>query len=393
MFSLGLVRKLHDLPCLKRSYSIYMPKYLWGIIGIYIFKRLFKHEKPLLFMIKKIIAILLALSMLFSVCACKREEKLNYEILGELVDGAGRTINVRSDAKDATIASVYFVAAPFFVALGLEDRVLAVNARNSFWTMASEGLGKAGTVGKGTVDLEKLASYKPTALVHRSNDPETVAAVEKLGIDVICITVENAEDIIKTLDLLGTYFGAEERAKEAKDWFNGKIEMIDNIVSTIPMEKRKTAMLIGGEPGRVAGYDMMQSWMIEKAGGISVIKEGENHNWINIGLEKVFSYNPEYIFCTSSAARNYTVDELLANPAWSAMTAVINKNIYDVPTKLDSWDMPGFSCVLGIMYMLHSMYPEYFSVSDLEDEVDDYYRFMFGRCFDKELELDWDNFK
>ncbi len=41
-------------------------------------------------------------------------------------------------------------------------------------------------MGRGVVDMEKLASYAPTALVHRSNDPKTVEAVEKLGIDEGC---------------------------------------------------------------------------------------------------------------------------------------------------------------------------------------------------------------
>ena len=40
--------------------------------------------------------------------------------------------------------------------------------------------------------------------------------------------------------------------------------------------------------------------------------------------------------------------------------------------------------------MLHKMYPNYFTVNDLEDEVDS---FMYGRCFDKELGLDWENFE
>ena len=349
-------------------------------------------------MIKKVIAVLVALSMIFGLCSCgekqnKTQPENSYTVVGQITDGAGRTINVRSDAKDATIASVYFVACPFFVALGLQDRVLAVNARNSFWLNADAALGRAGTVGKGTVDLEKLAGYAPTALVHRSNDPATIDAVAKLGIDTICITVENADDVVNTLRMLGTYFGVPENADKAIDWFEGKIKMIDEIVSTIPENERKTAILIGGEPGRVAGCDMMQSWMIEKAGGIPVVEEGKDHNWINIGVEKVFGYNPEYIFCTSSAARSYSVDDLLNDPAWSAMTAVQNKNIFDVPTKLDSWDMPGISSVLGIMYMMHEMYPDVFTVSDLEDQVDDYYRFMFGRCFDQELELDWDSFK
>ena len=345
-------------------------------------------------MFKKIVAGVVACCLVLGLAGCGQAETQNkYEVVGHVTDGAGRTIDVRSDAKDATIASVYFVACPFFVALGLQDRVLAVNARNSFWANADEALGRAGTVGKGTVDLEKLAGYNPTALVHRSNDPETIEAVSKLGIDTICITVENADDVINTLRLLGTYFGVPENADKVIDWFEKKIELIDSIVAQVPENEKKTAMLMGGEPGRVAGYDMMQSWMIEKAGGIPVVKEGKDHNWINIGVEKVFSYNPEFIFCTSSAARSYSVEDLLGDSAWSAMTAVQNKNVYDVPAKLDSWDMPGISCVLGIMYMMHEMYPDLFTVSDLEDQVDDYYRFMFGRCFDKELELDWDNFE
>lgn len=342
---------------------------------------------------KKILSVIIAFSLLLSLTACNERLEKAYQITGQIVDGSGRSVNIRSDAKEATVASVYYVAAPFFVALDIEDRVLALNTRNSFLSTANETLGKAGTVGKGTVDLEKLASYAPTALVHRSNDPKTVEAVERLGIDVICITVESADDIIKTLNLLGTYFGAEEKAKAVSAWFIERIDYIDSIVSEIPENERKTAMLIGGEFGRVAGKDMIQSWMIEKAGGISVVREGKNHNWVNIGAEKVLTYDPEYLFCTSSAARSYSIEDLYANNAYSAMTAVMNKHIYDVPTKLDSWDMPGLSCVLGIMYMLHKMYPNYFTVNDLEDEVDGYYRFMYGRCFDKELGLDWENFE
>ena len=344
--------------------------------------------------IKKTIAITLIFTLVFGLAACSSAGgRKDYEVVGTVTDACGRTLDIRSNANESTIASVYFVAAPFFVALGISDRVLAVNARTTFWTMADEGLGKAGTVGKGNVDLEKLAAYAPTALVHRSNDPETIEAVEKLGIDCICITVENMNDIISTLDLLGAYFGVPENAKAAKDWIESEFAYIDSIVEKIPVSERKTAMLLGGELGRVAGSDMLQTWMIEKAGGIPVVQEGKDHNWVDIGVEKVFSYNPDVLFCTSSAARSYTKEEIYADSAWSALTAVKNREIYQIPTKGDSWDMPGLSCALGTLYMLHEMYPEYLSVSDLEDEVDSYYRFMFGRCFDEELELDWDNFE
>ena len=342
-------------------------------------------------LIKNTLCILLSLVMVFSLASCDAK-KDEVKIVGSIIDGAGREVGIREDAALATIASVYSVAVPFFVALGLTDRVLAVNVKSSFWNMANKDLDAAGTVGRGTVDLEKLASFAPTALVHRSNDPETVEAVSKLGIDVICITVENIDDIKYTLSILGKYFGKEDRVAEVTNWIDKKFAYIDSIVERIPQSERKTALLMGGELGRVAGDDMLQTWMIKKAGGIPVVDAGKNHNWINIGVEKVFEYNPDVMFCTSSASRNYKTEEILGDGTWSAMTCVKNNDIYIVPTALDSWDQPGISCILGTLYMLREMYPEYLSVDDFEDQVDDYYRFMFGRCFDKELEIDWNNF-
>ena len=97
--------------------------------------------------------------------------------------------------------------------------------------------------------------------------------------------------------MLGEYFGVPENAKRASEWIDKKFSYIKSIVDTIPQSERKTAMLMGGNLGRVAGSDMLQSWMIEQAGGIPVVEEGLNHNWIDIGVEKVFAYNPDVIFC------------------------------------------------------------------------------------------------
>lgn len=340
---------------------------------------------------KQIISLLLVFCLLLPFCACsaQNEERTDRP---SITDAAGRSVPLPESPEAATAASVYAVAAPFYVALGMTDRVKAVNVKSSFWKLADKGLAASDTVGRGVVDLEKLAALSPTYLVHRSNDAETVEAVEKLGIDVICITVENIDDIYSTLRLLGQCFGAEKRAEETIAWLDKKLALIDSVVETIPAEERKTALLMGGEPGRIAGNDMLQSWMIEQAGGICVADTGLNHNWVNVGVEKVFSYDPQVLFCTGSTARNYSAESLLNDPAWSALRCVQDGEVYVIPTEKDSWDMPGISCVLGIFYMMRKMYPDYFSASDFEDEVDDYYRFMFGRCFDKELELDWSEY-
>lgn len=335
---------------------------------------------------KRILALILCVMLVFSAAACGGKNEEGSNGTGEyIIDGSGAQLEIQKNREELTIASVYAVTVPFLQALKLTDRVVAVNCKTSFIKHSDEYLEKAGTVGRGVVDMEALAKYAPDVLVHRSNDDDTLEAVTAIGVTLFCIKAESMEDVYNTLEILGKYFGAEDRAKEVIAWMDAKFDMIDSIVATIPEEERVTALLMGGELGRIASGDMLQSWMIEKAGGICTASGIENNfSWTNIGVESVFAMDPEFIFCTSSTALDYTPEEILSDPAWSAVKAVKDENIYIVPAKLDSWDMPGISAALGTMWMLHMMYPDYFSLDQLKAEIDDYYTFLFEQTYDEE---------
>ena len=334
---------------------------------------------------KRFISLILCLCMIFTLCACSagpQEEVISGPCV---TDAAGRQVAIPENSEEISIASVYGTAVPFIVALQLTDQVSAINCKSNFWKQADPNLKGVGTVGKGVVDLEALAECGASVLVHRANDPETVEAVEKLGIDVLCIQAEDMEGIYATLVLMGDYFGKTDRANEIIGWMDAKFAAIDDIVAQIPMEERHTALCMGGELGRIAGGDMIQTWMIEKAGGIPVAADTENDcRWLNIGVETVFQWDPEFIFCTSSASMDYSIEEVLEDSAWSAMKCVENAHIYQIPSKLDTWDMPGIADVICTFYLLHEMYPEYFSLQQLEAEIDEYYTFMFGKTFDSD---------
>ncbi|MDL2235329.1 ABC transporter substrate-binding protein [Christensenellaceae bacterium OttesenSCG-928-L17] len=333
---------------------------------------------------KKILSLLLVLSLLLSACTNGGGAPIEGPDENSVVDGTGQTLAIPQNKEDTTIATVYAVSVPFLVALELSERVVAVNVKSKFWTEADEHLAAAGSVGRGTVDLEALAELSPGVLVHRSNDPSTVEAVQgKLEIPVFCITVEDLSDIQNTLAIIGRYFGKEARAEEVAAWLDGKFAMIAELVKDIPEAEKKTALVMGGELGRVAGGDMLQSWMIEQAGGICVAKDvEENRNWSNVGVETVFEWDPDFLFCTSSTALDYTVESIQKDPVWSALAAVQREQVYHLPAKIDSWDMPGISCALGTMYMLHRMYPERMSAETLQAEIDEYYTFLFGKTFE-----------
>jgi len=346
---------------------------------------------------KKVTAyfICCVLSLALCGCAAAPEKDIGVPLSdaeNTVIDAAGTELNI-PESGDISIASVYAVTVPFIVALELSDQVTAINYKSKFWADSVEGLARAGTVGRGIVDLELLAEYSPDVLIHRTNDPNAAQAANDLGIPVMCIRAENIDEIAGTLDLMGRYFHTEPRAEEVKDWLDDKFLKIAQIVRNIPEAERLTAIVMGGEPGVVAGGDMLQSWMLEQAGAISLTAGIENTGsmnenipaaWTNIGTEQIFEMNPEAIICTGSTVLNYTEEEILESPAWSGLEAVKTGRVMTIPAKQDAWDLPGINCALGTMWMLHKLYPEYFSSEELQTEIDDYYIFMFGRTFDSD---------
>ena len=333
---------------------------------------------------KKAVSLLLILALSLALSGCGEQTSKPSPVGGNTItDGSGAILMIPEKNTEATLASVYAVSVPFIVSLGLSDRVKAINVKSAFWTDNVPALATAGSIGRGVVDLEALAELSPDVLIHRSNDSKAVESVSKLGIAVLCINAEDLADIKNTLTMMGKYFGVSDRAEEVCRWIDDKFTYIESVVATIPPDERVTALVLGGSLGRIAAGDMLQSWMIEKAGGICVANGvAVDHNWTDVGVETIFNWNPDFIFCTGSTGLDYSTEGIYADPAWSAVSAVAGRHVYRIPAARDAWDMPGISCVLGTMYMLHQMYPNYFSAAELQAQIDDYYCFMFGKTFE-----------
>ncbi len=339
-------------------------------------------------MAKRVVSATLAFIMLFLVTACAKSNddsttQTENKNTRTVVDQAGRKVKIPKEVNSTAFA--YGVATSFLIALGVGDKVVAANYGMVFYTDACPELKDAGTIGRYDVDLEALAKCNPDVLIHKAADKETIEAVESLGIPVVGIAPESMDDILDTITLLGEVFGKQERAKELVDYYKSKIEFAQNLVKDIPQDERKTAILMGSEIGRVAGGDMLQSYLIETAGGINCAKEiTNNQTWMNVGTEKVFKWNPEYIFCTNSASAEYSIDDIMKDSSWQGMTAVKDKHIIVVPSNMDSWEFPGMSSLLGVLWMLSQMYPERYSEQDFLKEVDSFYQMVYGKTFDRE---------
>lgn len=327
--------------------------------------------------------------LLFSLTACgKKDSKedtktTTKEYAVTVKDSSGRTVGFDKDTDKNTVCTPYGVMTPFFVALQMEQRVLATTFKNKgFLRMTGSSIVDAGSIGLRGVDFEALATYNPDVLILKTG-AQGVDKAEALGVKVIFINCESIEDIIYTTTLLGKAFGVEERADELVKYFNDKLKMVEGIVSQIPEEQKKTAIVFGSEIGRVASGDMLQSQMLELAGAKCVVADIKNNlEWADIGTEKIFNLNPDYIFLTSSSVLDYDIEDITQSTIWAEMSAVKNGRVIKVPARMDSWDLPSPASLLGVMWMLNQMYPSYFSDEQMQSEIDQYYTIIYGKTFD-----------
>ena len=293
-----------------------------------------------------------------------------------VVDMAGREVKIPE--KVESVAFIYSVIG-YILAIGKADTLSAVPAVSDFFRTAHPVFETVGTVGRGQVDMEALAQLKPDLFIHRSSDIRTLNAVAELGIPSIGISIETREDVTAMLTLFGKALGAEDRANELIAYYDMMHDKARELSRDMPAEKRKTAVFLGSRIGSVANGAMLQSFMIEAAGGINCAKDVLSVEiWPVVGTETIFGWNPDFIFITNYGSPRYNVETLMNDPAWANMTAVKESQVYLVPTEKDSWEFPGASSSLGSLWMMSVMYPDKFSKGQLDAQVKEFYKKVYN---------------
>ena len=290
-----------------------------------------------------------------------------------VVDMAGREVEITENIE--SVAVLYGVTTSYIVALGKADKLVAAPFTGDFFKMVDPVFETVGTVGRGQVDMEALARFNPDLFIHRASDISTLDAVRELGIPSMGVFAENRDDIAALMTLLGKTLGAGDRAVELIAYYGRMLDKARDISGDIPADKRKSAIVMGSRIGSVANGDMLQSFMIETAGGINRAKDVQSIEiWPVVGTETIFGWNPDFIFITNSSSANYGVESLMADPAWANLTAVKEKQVYLVPSDKDSWEFPGISSALGSLWMLSVMYPDKLDKEQMDAQAREFYK-------------------
>ena len=297
-----------------------------------------------------------------------------------ITDMAGRSVEIPTEVK--TIAYTYGVAGNVLFTFGAGDLIVGVQGSNDFFEMLSPDIANATNVGRNEAVLETLADLAPDIYINRSDRTDDLEAVAALGIPAIGISAENLDEINQLYTLMGQILGEEDKATELIEYYTSLFDKAKGLVSDLTDDQKVTAILMGGDIGEVAHAQMIQSDMITAAGGVSLVVGSDvptnQGTWPKVGTETIFSWNPDFIFLTNNRHASYTADDLLNDPTWANVQAVIDKNIYTVPSEKDSWEFPGLGSSLGTLWMVSKMYPDKLSEADFNEIVQEFYKKIYN---------------
>ena len=343
---------------------------------------------------KKLIALLLVLSMTLSFAACgqagKPEETTSatteaavpettaapshYPVT--VTDHAGREVIIEEEPQK--LVSGYYISTSLLIALELDEKLVGIEAKadkRAIYKLAAPELIQLPNVGTAKeFDLEGCAALEPDLVILPIKLKSAVETLESLGIEVLLVNPENQELLTEMIHMIAAATNTEAKAQELLGFTT---EQEAYLAQTLSGAETPSVYLAGNSSMlSTAGNAMYQSDMIRLAGGVNVAAEIEDTYWVEIDYEQLLARDPAYIILASDAT--YTAEDVLADPNLANCAAVANGNVYQLPNKAEAWDSPVPSGILGALWLANILHSDLLTDADCAAKIDEYYETFYN---------------
>ena len=237
--------------------------------------------------------------------------------------------------------------------------------------------------------FEKIAALKPD-LIFCGNLKDAEAFEDKIGCPVVVLGGQGwnfGEDgYYNSIRVAGQALDAEDKADELIAFAKGKVDMIESVTDDLKPEDRPKVYFASRGAGAgfydpKEGRDFTRTEPkydpLSMAGGINIASE-INGSTINVALEQIIAWNPDFIFISNSDAGNNTgLDFIKNSPELSSINAIKNGNVYNCFYPHCRGTPPDRN-LLNMMYMAKVLYPNDFKDLDMEKEGNEIFEAFLG---------------
>lgn len=305
----------------------------------------------------------------------------------EIVDMAGETIKLDK------VPEKVFATTPIgtIILYSIDpDKIIGWNydlkeGEKEFILEEYHDLPNLGGAGREAINTEELLKLDPDVIISMG---ETNEGLIDIGKPVVYLD-DSLESLPEVYEILGKVLGEEERAVKLAKYCRETIDYVEEKSSEISEEDRVGVYYAEGPNGlETEPAGSYHGVVLDKVGGKNVaeVSEINNKGKSEVSIEQIISWDPEVIISWDDERGGY-YSGILEDEAWGGISAVKNKDVYEIPNKPFNWfdRPPTVNRILGLKWLGNLLYPEIYDYI-IEDEVREFYKeFYHYELNDEEL--------
>ena len=229
--------------------------------------------------------------------------------------------------------------------------------------------------------MEATAALEPELVIMPQALADYADTLTQLGIPVLVVNPESHEALVEMLQLMGTALGLEDRAEALTSYYQ---EQLDRMAE-LTQDTEAPVVYMGSNSSflATAPASMYQSTLIRQAGGVNAGDSLEGDYWTEVSYEDVLAMAPQVVVLPAGA--EYTVQDVVEDPQLSALPAVQDGAVYQMPGGIEEWDSPVPSGILGTMWMTSVLHPDVYPFEEFTADAQDFYQTFYGFSVDASL--------
>lgn len=340
-------------------------------------------------MMKKLLAILMAGTILLTGCQSvpsekteeknqsqKIEETVTTEDIKEIskvrnfIDSAGREVEIPTEINKIAVTGVPAQLVLFSLCpdkmVGLARDFTEGNKKylkEDYQNMEVFGqfYGK-----NASLNMEALLKAEPDIIIDIGEKKDSIVedmnGIQKqIGIPVVFVEA-SLENYDKTYELLGQLLNMEEEAKILAQYASDTIIQAKKVSSEL--KQKKSVYMALGENGlstNARGSYHAQILDLIGAENAADVQKNSKGGGTEVSLEQLLLWNPDVVITYDED----TYQMILSDASWANLDAVKNKQVYKVPTEPFNVvsDPPSVNRLIGIHWLGHLLYPEQYDFS------------------------------
>jgi iron complex transport system substrate-binding protein len=242
-----------------------------------------------------------------------------------------------------------------------------------------------GWYGKSTGNIETFLAAEPDILLDGTDSTnETLDEMqEKFG--TVPVIGCNAGDYLtqykSEITFIGDLLGVQEQAQKLNNYYQNAMNYVTSKVFNIQPANKVTVYYAEGSAGlNTDPQGSMHTMLISFCGGINVATVSllPGYGMASTSMDAIYEWNPQMIIIgRGSQATLY--DTIMTSATWNQLDAVKNGNVVIRPDNPYSWfdGPPGPGQILGMYWMVHTLYPSLTTDLNLDLQVKTFYSDFF----------------